>query len=455
MNLLTIDAKQFKLGESQSRHEGDRGFSPESYGLNLEYDKGVLYGMGAATDIGGATLVDKVVARAKDKNSLGNDQYFLDASGNFYTLDGATFTKRQTDGSNTYQLGTSDMVQFQGNTYATSTDDVAKLTGSDLTALDATWWSTTLGNSTLQTSVRHPLEVVEDHLYIGDKNNIHAYDGSVDTVNAITLPTGVNVISLRKHTDGRTLLAFCGLTINYSHSLGLAGVVYYIDTVTWEFIREVPLESQVEGTINHEGAIMCTWGKNFGYFDGSGLQWLRDLESETTYSHNLESKEDTLLVRDDDAIIAWGDLGKGKVFWNLYQTGDSIDVIAYLGSGKVAFGYLSSSTEYLKYVDTDEVGVYGSFFSDPITLPGRVWVRRVEVDHDVSTTGVEQMNLYYKADDGSTETLGTISYGTTESGIRRARIDCNVLASIFAIGMIWSNGYLGVKKFTIYYESAE
>ena len=106
---------------------------------------------------------------------------------------------------------------------------------------------------------------------------------------------------------------------------------------------------------------MCTWGKNFGYFDGSGLVWMRDLESDTTYSHNLENQEDTLLIRDSNFVIAYGDLGKGKVFWKLYKSGTSIDTIAFLGNGKIAIGYYENSTDYLKYFDISERGNSGQF----------------------------------------------------------------------------------------------
>ncbi|MCK4500872.1 hypothetical protein KAU11_10255 [Candidatus Babeliales bacterium] len=454
MKIATIDAKQFRLGESPTEHEAERGFSPETYGLNLLKEKGMMYPSGSKTDIGSTTLLGKVIAKAKDTSYLGNDQYFLDDEGNFYTYDG-TFTKRQTDSVKTYQLGTSDMIQFQGNTFATSTDDIAMLTSSDLTSIDHDWWSITKAHGTMDIGVRHPLEVVEDHLYIGDGNYIHTYDGTTTGYQTIVLPQGVNVISLRKGSDGRSLLAFCGETANYSHSLGLSGKVYYIDTVTFAFIKEVKLESQVEGTINHEGAVMCTWGKNFGYFDGTGLVWMRDLVSDTTYSHNLESMEDTLLIRDSKYVVAYGDLGKGKVFWKMYIAGDSVDVIAYLGSGKVAIGYLSGSTDYLKYFDINEVGSVGYFFSNPITLPGKVWIRRIEIEHDKTTAVWNEFPVNYKADDAGSANITNVSYLSSQTGISRTRLDVNILASIFAVGIQWYNGSLGMRKISIYYESAE
>ena len=138
MQIQTIDEKHFRLGESKTSHSSDGGFSPDSYGLNLAYEKGQLNFVGGLTDVGGNILVGKIIAKAKDKSYLGNDQYFLDDEGNFYTLNSSTLAKEQTDSTKTYQIGTTDMLQFQGNLYVTSQNDVTKLSGSGLTAIDAT-----------------------------------------------------------------------------------------------------------------------------------------------------------------------------------------------------------------------------------------------------------------------------------------------------------------------------
>jgi len=385
--IIIINNKNFTLGESPNERNPDRGFSPESYGVNVYAEKGTLYFGDAATDRS-TNLEGRPLAIINDPDFLGNDNYIVDEDGKYYTLDGTTLTKRQTDATNTYTLGTTDLIKFNGEVFATATQQVIRLTGGDLTTIDNVWWTTTRGHAAPQNGYRHPLEVVEDTMYIGDKNEIHTWDGTTSVSAAMSLPTGVNIISLRKHPNGQNLLAFCGETANYSHTLGGGGFIYVIDTVNLEFIREIKIEAQVEGTRNVGGVIYTTYGNKIGYFNGDGITHLRDLNGSqnTTYSQQISNAEDILLIRDGKEVLAYGDLGKGNVWWRMYQadtsSGNSMYALGYKGSGTVLVGFIDpNATQKLVEAKINTTGVVGKFYSNQYLTGKHVAIRRIEIDH--------------------------------------------------------------------------
>jgi hypothetical protein len=422
-------------------------------------EDGALHGTPSATTIGSGTMVKKILANIVDPAYLGNDAYYVDDSGNFYTKDGGTFTKDQTDSTNTYTLGTTDLIHYKGEIFATATDEVTKLTA-NLAAIDTAWWTTTRGHSVLNGNYRHPMEVVEDTLYIADEYKIHTWDGTTSVAAAMSLPPDVNITSLRKHPDGRHLIAFCGVTANYSHTQGGGGKAYIIDTVNLEWTQEIPLESQVEGSRVVSGVVYVTYGKNFGYFDGSALQWLRDLEtSGTTYSHCITDIEGTVAFRDGDEIICYGDVGAGNVFWNLKDTGTSaLSALLYVGDNTIQYSYDASGTGVLKEIDLDNSteGLV-EIVTNPISTAGELWLRKVSLAHDNPTGYCSFRYQYYDEDQELTE-FRQIEYnvGGGPAIPRRTRVDLNARVESANVRVYQESGTAApFYKLTIEYESAE
>lgn len=453
METLEIRGKEFITGESQSDFISDKGFSPDSYGLNLIKSRGVLYFSETDTDRGGATLTGNIIASAYDKNFLGNDAYFVDDEGAFYTLNGATFTKRQTVTADTFTLGTTDMLQFLGVTYATTATRVIQLTGSDLSGVDSSWWTG------LTTSYRHPLERVENTMYIGDVNLIHTWNGTTSTSAAITLPSDVNITSLRKHPDGVHLIAFCGLTANFSHTKGQGGRIYIIDTAIKDWVREIEIESQVEGSRLVGGIVYVTFGSKVGYFTGDGIKFLKKLQtSATTYSQSISNIEDILVVRDGLNVLAFGDLGAGNVWWNMYRNTTntaSITVLAYKGDNVMCFCFSDlAAGGYLKEVDYDNAGIVGSFFSNRYSFGREVSIRRIEIFHDISAVaGTTQFNLNERTFEDVVQLIKTLAYNS--QSVSKSRIECNIRTDIFQFNIVPSNDDTGYKLIRIYYEPIE
>lgn len=388
MEVIPIGSKDFIRGESSAENVADGGFSPKSYNLNLTRIRGVLDFAPVMTDRGGATLTANVVASTYDTSLSGNDAYFLDSAGSVYTLSSAdTFTKRRTISGYTPALGTSEMLQLrisgtQFSTFVTTETAIHMYGGSNLDSDDnPEFW---VG---LNSGVRHPLEIVEGKMYVGDFNTIHQITSTSTTASFITLPSDVNITSLRKHPDGQHLIAFCGVGQNASHTRNTPGRVYIIDLVIKDWIREIDTAFQVEGSRLVDGVVYCTYGKNFGYFDGNGIKLLKRLANSTiTYSHNIGNMEDVVVVRDGQHVRAFGDLGAGKVWWRCAKTNadtdDDINNLIYRGDNKLLICYRDTSTNpFIKELDYDNTGSTGIFYSNRFPFSTESMIRKIEVLH--------------------------------------------------------------------------
>lgn len=452
MATLTINAKNFLLGESSSDYASDRGFSPDSYGLNLTKERGVLAFIESGNERGGGgtTLTGNIIASANDANFSGNDKYFLDDEGAFYTYSGTTLTKRQTGGG-TFTLGTSDLIQFKLTTFATSTDAIYELTGSDLSSIQ-NWWSG------LNSNVRHPMEIVEDELFIADQNVVYFWNGT-SSGTAFTLPTQSRITSLRKHPDGRTLLAFTNKTDDFSHTQHQNAYVYYCDPNLRDWTREVAIEAQVEGTHVNGGVVYVTYGKNFGYFDGNGLIPLKRLKtSGTTYSHNIASFEDTVVFRDGLNAIAYGDLGAGNVFWNIFRnTADSnnLNCISYLGDNKMLFAHAGSgSTGRLYEIDYDNIGQNGKFYTNRIDFEQEVQIDRITLLHEATNgAGVTRFIVTSRDLEDTESTIDDRTY--TNVATNKTRIATKLATDIAQFALSLTNDIIDFKSIRIRYDSIE
>jgi hypothetical protein len=452
MQTLDIGAKNFIAGESLTDSISDRGFSPASSYLNLTKDKGVLYFMEGVTDIGGATLTGNIVAATYDKNYLGNDGYFVDDEGAFYTLSGTTFTKRQSTTSSAPVLGTTELIQFLGATYCSTGTQIMQLNGTDLTgAFDPGWWETGI-----TANYRHPMERVEGTLYIGNVNLISTWDGTTSTLAGITLPTDANVTSLRKHPDGRTLLAFCGLSADYSHTRGLNGRIYLIDTVNKTWTREIDINTQVEGSRVSNGVVYVTYGQNIGYFNGNGISFLKRLTtSTTTYSHNIINFEDKLLIRDGLEVLCYGDLGAGNVWWKMFHqvtNAQSINCILYKGDNVLLVAFSNGSgAGLLKQVDYDNAGTNGYFYSNRYTFGSEVRIRRIDILHDVSNSaGTTNFTVYSRDIENTESTVQDVTY--TNQSVSTTRINCDIRTNMFQLKITLLQDDIGFKLIRIFYE---
>jgi len=478
MEVLTINHKNFIAGESQTDLFDDAGFSPASIDLNLTATRGELNFISTPTDRGGATLTGNVIADTFDPAFLTNlGNILLDDDGAIYSFTGSTLTKKQTSLHN-FAIGTSDIINFKDNFYITyggggvnSRAGISQL-DYNLGTLNDEWWTMLepgyAGTSNDDRFWRHPMEVVEKNMFIANKNIIYYWDGTTSGT-AFTLPTDVNVTTLRKNTDGRTLLAFTGNVADASHTQANKGKVYYCDPTLqgaavdgWS--REVEIEAQVEGSRVMGGVVYVTWGKNFGYFDGSGLVKLKEFEtSGTTYSHNIKSMDDILVTRDGVNVLAYGDLGQGKVWWNIFQNttnSNAINNITYKGDNKLLVAYSDGAgAGDMVEIDYDTAGVLGSWVSNKIRFGSKVHISRIEVTHgETDTSGTTTIRLAQRNTEGDTTTVARGDAGIIEDityvnqAVTESVAQCDIKTSIFQLYVASVTDTVGIKEIRIYYD---
>jgi hypothetical protein len=231
--------------------------------------------------------------------------------------------------------------------------------------------------------------------------------------------------------------------------------MFIIDTVNFEFEREIDIDAQVEGSVNVGGVIYVTYGQNLGYFNGDGITFLRKLgpNSNPTYTHNLANKEGVLLVRDESAVLAYGNLGKGNVFWYPYKAAASniISSIYYYGNNKVL---TSSSGQKLDYLDFSLVSGAASWDSNFYSFPGKVWIRKIEPEMDTMASGSDLTFYSLDQNNNATQQL-TMTYAADGAIAEKTRM-CNILTSLFKLRVTFAAGNTkGLRKVTVFYEDAE
>jgi hypothetical protein len=451
MNTFSIKAKHFLAGESTLDYGDDRGFSFDSDALNLQLHRGWVYAAPGQSQLGSSVIVGNPLLTCLDPAYLGNDNYIGDDGGNFYTLNGTTVLKLQTVTADTFTLGTSDMIPFKGNIYATSASRIIQLTN-NLAAVDSSWWTG------LDSTSRHPLERVEDKMYIGNLNVIEVFDGTNTSgtgATAITLPTNVNITSLRRHPDGKNLIAFCGQTVDFSHTRPNGGMIYIVDTNLKQWTREIQVESQVEGSRLVGGVVYVTYGQNVGYFTGSGIKFLKRLTTATTtYNQGLGNMEDILLVADGLKVKAFGDLGHGRVWWpigNQFANSNNIKIVAGQSNTKFLIGFASN---HLDQFDVTSGGTGGTMWSNRFEFGREVMIKRIVMYHNQTNgAGLNAWTVYSRDTENTPSIIKSVSYSSQT--VVRTVIESEVRADFFQIGVAWGNGAMGFKLIRIYYEPIE
>lgn len=462
MNILTINKKEFQKGMTRDEDD-DKGFlDPSSIGVNYFLSKAfTLIPMPQFTTA--STIPSgEILASSYDQSYLGDDAYLVDEDGKFYIVDGEVVTYKQIDDVGSYSYGTTDMLVFKGNVYATSRTDIVRLTES-MNTITKSWWTSTRGETALGTTYRHPLVVIEDTMYIADGNKIHTFDGTSSVYAAMSLPTNMNITTMIKSSDGRTLLVFASETVNYSHTKKSLATLYIIDTVTLEFTREIRIVDQVESAVNCNGTIYVTYGNKFGYLTDTGIKFLRDLEiSKPIYGSRISVMEDVVLIAEENKILAYGDVnGNGNIFFYVSKSenpyNDIKNILAIkksstIDSDKIMVSYKDVSDNVrIKFLDLSARGTINQTIKTKKYILGRVWIRRIDIESEKLASG-EYLTLSAIDKDKVSQQIGIYSYAI-QGAVRTSRFDCNLLVDYIQLILEWKS--FGIKQIKIYYENGE
>lgn len=449
MPTITIDYKNYLRGESYADYAPNAGFSPDSRGLNLTKAPGVLYFVEVATATSGSTISSAIIAAVEDVG--GDEGYFIADDGTFYMLVGSTISDQSANNANgvyTYAEGFTDIVTYKGNYYFTSKTSVGTF-DNNMGTITPDWW--TNGGADFSSVRPHSLEVLQGELFIGgggtSGNVIYFYDGA-NSGTAFTLPSSQQITSLRKHPDGKTLLAFTSSQLDASHTNNNPGKVYYCNPNIRDWEREVQLDTQVEGTKLLGGVVYAAWGKTIGYFTGDGLEPLKKLAT-STYSWNnaISSFEDNLLIRDGRLLKAYGNIGAGKAWWNVHRESANISTPFYKGDNVLIW---SDVNGVMKEIDLDNGGANGLFYSNRYIFDRQVKVRRIDIITETTTS--YDCTLSYR---DQADTSNTIQQFSNQTGTNIFRIQADITTDIFQLALTPQDGAIGIRAIRIHYDAIE
>jgi len=332
--ILVLTAKDFARGMSTDKYSADGFFSNEMYaGINLTYKPGTIYGQPQATDLSPSSsgIWAATCKGGGSSSGLGyQNNYGVTESNKFYTYNGSAWTLGATGGGAKQYIGAkTDMVFYKENLFITSDVDItlATLSSYVISAINESWWVSTKGKASLSNIFPHPMVIFEDILWIADGPYLHKWDGTTATAQAFTLTDDQNITALAVDPSSGRMMIATTQGANASGTLPRMNKISFWDGTSSKVLRAVPVEGMVTAFQPVGGTMYVAYGRNIGYWNGSGISWLRTLSKITSYSafklpykHRMTSIENTLYVVDGSQILAYESVlaGYPKIFYYVY-----------------------------------------------------------------------------------------------------------------------------------------
>lgn len=381
---LRIGANELALGMASNDYAEDGYIGRSSYNINPFKTRGSLAYTDVGTDKSDAAL-GNLIGSCADTNTSPNARVFISDTGHIVSAnDTGTLTSRGQDTTNTYLSLNSDIVEYNGYIYTTSTTDVMWVQPSSWT-LDHDWWTNTQGETGLGSSTFHPMVVYQGSLWIGDGARLHSYnptDGS--TYGALALGSDERITAL--HIDPGSGMMMIGVVsaLDNDGKYNPRSYIYLHDGASAYPRRKIPVEAQVTGFCNVAGRTFVGYGKNIGLWTGSGISFVREVYN-ATYDrkylpgkHQMAAWENVFLYNDGVDVIAFGETQRGSSgFYPLFRNGtaNAGRMLAYIGNDRIMVSSGTNSKTY--YFDMN--ATQGDF---------NLYSRWFVMDRRVNITGV-------------------------------------------------------------------
>lgn len=480
--VIEITANDLLDGMTSSPETTDGGFSPETNAVNiLSSGKiGVLYQTPAVTD-SSTNLNGYIIATTTDPDSgIGINNYAVTTTGRFISIDsnGALTVRRTSAGAKTYSSEQTDVVVYRNELFATSTNDVTNATGANLvSSFDESWWDTTKAKSALSTGVPHPLLVFEDSLWIGDGNKLHKWDGTTASEAFLTLPTGQVIIALGVDPSSGKMLISVSEGPNGSDALPRVAKILVYDGFSNKPSRAIIVDEMVTVIYPVGGTVFMAYGVNLGYWNGSGISFLRKLRGVTysstgsttlVYKQRITNIGRSLFVADGIDILVFTETvaGKKRFFVN-HRIIDSLQDYLYsifnIGGGRLGISYQESGgTAKFAYYSTSSRGTgYLYFVSKKYTLPRPMFVREIVIEYDDAVAN-NTTPAVLTLKDGKKATIATSPTLLNDSGssVYEMKVKYNGPVKFRTLQLIYDNSssttvIAGVRRFIIYCDTGE
>jgi len=464
-NPLIIDAAEFLKGMSSGSEISDGGFSDESSGLNLIAEPGVVYGPSGIVDADTDTrLTGNIIASSPDMNVyLGTNRLLVADDGSYYSYNGTKIpaVALQTDSTNTYVKGFTDIITFAGRAYVTTKEKLVE-------------WQTpsTFNNSFASftnTTYPHPAIVFENNAFYGDGNLLlrqTSAGGALATI--LTLSADQIIVALGIDPGSGKMLISTANALNISDTLPAIHKVLWYDGFSNKPLKSVIVEDMITAFHSVGGNVFAGYGTNIGYLTGSGITFLRKLanvtldSSKLPYKHNFATMEGALYVVDGPAILAYGDVLPGRKIWRycIKNNVNSNPYTAIFNGGNqklgLCFAAAASPTKRFWVVDitakstTDNYDLYTNWYN----FPRPVNIKLIHLEWLDAVTTSSWSFVYYDQDGSGSKTL-SVDGGNVTSKYEFNLVGFQQKVTSFKFRATSTTVNKGLKRIIIYYDYAE
>jgi len=384
--VIEINGQDFLRGMSTGNNLVDGGFSDQSYGINTFVEPGILSFTVNTTEPSTSPIGHIIASTPNDTTKASVDMFFLghdDTSGDgtYYTWNGSALSLVRTDTTNNYASGKNNIITYRNEIYGTSNEAIVRWTADDATfnvAFQA------FGN----TSAPHPAIVYEDNAFYADGNDLWRQT-TVSTVPSIimTLVEGTVITAFSIDPGSGKLLIATSSTNNTSDTLPTVNKILYYDGFSNKPSRAVIVDDMVTALYNVGATVYVTYGQNLGFWNGSGIRFLRKLgisfsNESLVYKSSITNIGSTLYLAEGRFIMAFGDIagGASPSFRYVYRSPvNDISLITNLGQNVLGIGTFTD--EAFLTMDLDTISVNGSFFSRRYDFPKPVTFKQITVEY--------------------------------------------------------------------------
>lgn len=511
---IIIDSDELVQGMTTSSNLTDGGISPESEGINLVANPGVVYPTSGATDTGNTGRSFPMLASCNDVGTSSSyDRIFIDSSGRLYGVLGSSGALQEivvTSPTGTFVYGQTDLIYYSDGVYATENTNIAKYTisygGSPTAVQNVVWWTSTQGQGNL-TSNPHPMIVYNKVLFVADGNKLHTWDGTTATSAVLTMYPN-EVITALDIDPGTGSMLVGIVTLNGGFGAGTsdfnslryaqAFVGLYDGVNPTQFLRKIPVDAPVTAFRSVGGGVYCVYGNKIGTWNGSGIDFVREMFQSTglgtplvQYKNTVSNVNKVFLYTDNfgnknpylsnasNKIIAISPIKRGQpsIFPLVSVSQQSIHVVSGGWSTStsepgVFYSYFGSDTfEHVEFVPLySHSTVLSTGDSSPIYVskrvafqrPSEVNIVRVFYEDTFATTAASFGTISIVDDNRTVAYSESVPNPSSESGMTNGNgawfdVRCQVKTTEFQIVYQWTETGTshGIQKVMVFYTTYE
>lgn len=468
-NTIVLDAAEWLKGMSSGSELSNGGFGTDTEGVNLISEPGVVYAPAASIDADSDSVLDgdgEIIISINDNDiaTSTEPQFLVSDTGRFFSYNGTKLSAvLQTDGTQSYVTGFSSAITAFGEHYITSKTHLCRW---DEDAAIFTPQFIAFAN----TNVGHPAINFEKKAYFGDGNllkSLSSAGGAFTT--ELTLPTTDVIRALGVDPGTGKLLISTTEGFDVSGLLPTRSLLQWYSGTGDTVAKYVEVGNPILSFRTVGSTVFVGYGRNLGFINGSGVQFLRELKNvtylqeELPYQNKITSIGNTLYIVDGVQVLAYGEVLPGqKIFRYVLQNkvnSNKFRAIFPMGNGggsdTTKLG-LSLDTETLRTVDLTDTSTLDKFFlmTNWFNFPRPIHIRNLQLEFFkvTSTVNLAITLINQERDNSAITSLDGVI--TTRRVLRKfggfpKKLDA------FRLQIEDNTTNTGLKRIIIYYDVAE